>query len=369
MHGEEVRGPAGLGIGWRRWLLLTLMAGFALVVITRFASFRALVQVLSQARWPWVVVAILLHVLFFVVDAQLHQFCFSAVEVQSRVTHLIPVLVSALFINAVIPTGGTGGAMIFVDDAVRRGESGVRTAVGTVLALLSDLSTLIPFLIFSMVFLQRHDQLRSYHIIGGLFLTIFIIGLTGALILAHLQPTWLRRLLGYVQRAANAAGSLVKRPSLVSDEWVNRNTAELAEGSGVIARHPGYLALALLWALVLHIVNLVGLYALFLAFEQPVQLGTLVAGFSLGIVFWVVTIIPQGVGAVEGIMALVFTGLGIPAEKTAAIVLAFRGVNFWLPIAAGLVFIYRVPTVRAAIGQSPRSMNISAEHSGKDRER
>jgi uncharacterized protein (TIRG00374 family) len=240
--------------------------------------------------------------------------------------------------------------------------------VGTVLALLSDLGTLIPFLIYAMVFLQRYGQLRAYHVVGGLFLTIFIVGMAGALVLACRQPAWLRCLFGYAQRAVNTIGGLVKRPNLVPDKWVHRNTAELTEGSGAIARHTGYLALALLWATVLHIVNLASLYALFLAFDQPVRLGTLVAGFSLGIVFWVVTVIPQGVGAVEGVMALVFTGLGIAADRTATIVLAFRGVNFWLPIAAGLVFVHRMPGVRDILGQSTPSATTSGEASGEDQE-
>jgi uncharacterized membrane protein YbhN (UPF0104 family) len=68
----------------------------------------------------------------------------------------------------------------------------------------------------------------------------------------------------------------------------------------------------------------------------------LVAGFSLGIVFFIVSVLPQGVGAVEGIMTLIFISMGIPRTNAIVISLAFRGVNFWLPLIAGFILLHKV---------------------------
>jgi uncharacterized membrane protein YbhN (UPF0104 family) len=170
--------------------------------------------------------------------------------------------------------------------------------------------------------------------------------LSGALALAGSHPSQLRRLFGWLQRAANRVGSWLKHPNLLADDWADRNTGEFVEGARAIAEHPVRLGLTLAVGVALHIVNVVGLYMLFLAFQQPVRLGTLMAGFGLGIVFWVISIIPQGTGVVEGIMALIFISLGIPKSKAIVITLTFRGLNFWLPLMIGFLALRRVRTFR-----------------------
>jgi len=74
--------------------------------------------------------------------------------------------------------------------------------------------------------------------------------------------------------------------------------------------------------------DIVRLYILFLAFNQPVGFGVLVAGYAIYIPFWIVSPTPQGIGIVEGMLALTFTSLGIPGVASATISLAICGSTF-----------------------------------------
>jgi uncharacterized membrane protein YbhN (UPF0104 family) len=116
----------------RRLLWLLLLLGFLVLVASRFTSLRQLIATLSQSRWQWLVVGVLTHVIFFYLYALLYQIGFDMVGVEGRALDLLPVYFASLFVNAVVPTGGVGGAALFVDDAARRGQSGARAAVGTV---------------------------------------------------------------------------------------------------------------------------------------------------------------------------------------------------------------------------------------------
>lgn len=82
------------------------------------------------------------------------------------------------------------------------------------------------------------------------------------------------------------------------------------------------------------------MYALTLAFVGPVALGTLVAGCAVGILFGIVS--PTSMGVVEGAMTLVFSSLGISGSVATAVVLAFRGMTFWLRMAIGFVLLRRL---------------------------
>ena len=125
---------------------------------------------------------------------------------------------------------------------------------------------------------------------------------------------------------------------------------ELADAVHTFLTNPRWMVYSLLVGLFLHILNLAGLYILFLAFQQPVQLGTLVSGFGMGVVFYVVTILPQGVGTVLGIMTLVFNSMGIPKANALVITLTFRGLNFWLPVLCGFLLIRSLSRFKSTSG-------------------
>ncbi len=335
-------------VPWRRWLLLLAFILLSLLVVTRFTSAQNLLATLGQGHWQWILVATVLHLLYFVLYAGLYWLGFAAVGVDSAVVRLLPVMMASIFVNAVIPSGGAGGAALFVDDAIRSGQSGARATVGVLLVLLADLGTMIPLIVFAVVFLLGQSAaLIGVVVIAASFYAVFVIGLSTILWLSHVRPMWGYRLLRWIQRVVDRVGSWFRRPYLLAEDWAQRNASEFTEGTRAIAQHPRELILALLWIFFLHGFNIAGLYALFLAFEQPVSPSLLIAGFSLGIVFAVITIIPQGVGTVEGIMGLIFIGAGLPGNKVAAIVLSFRGLNLWLPLLVGFIFFNRVVSARS----------------------
>ncbi len=339
-------------LSWRRLLLFFLLLLLTVWVFSRFTDFQNLASTLSQARWGWVVVSVVLHLLYFGMYAQLYHFGFAVVGVESRFRDLVPVMFAALFTNVVAPSGGAAGAALFVDDAAQRGESGARAAVGTVLVLLADLATLIPFILYSVIYLRLQGQLQIYDSLSSGIFVLFILFLSLAIGMAGWRPDLFRSILGWVRRAANWIGAKFHHPDLLDEEWPEKNARDFKDAATAIANKPRPLLVTLAWATALHLVNLIGLYVLFLAFEQPVRLGTLVAGFSMGIVFFVVTVVPSGLAAVEGIMSLVFTDLGVPSTKAAAVVLAFRGVNFWMPLILGFFLLLRVRTFRHGASSS-----------------
>ncbi len=324
-------------INGRNIILLLLLIGFTLLVLTRFASLSQLITGLLKGSLMWVLFAVVVHLIFFLMYGVLYYLSFRVVDIKLNALKLFPVLLAGLFINAVAPTGGAGGAALFVAYGRSKGKSGSLIAVGVLVTLIADLLTLIPFLIYGVWFLWSQHAAKYYEVLGMAFYLIFILGMSAILLVARYKANWVKWLLTRVQRIANWAGHIIHKPDLISDEWVESNSKEFVRGSTMIARHPLQVALVLGWAVLAHLVNLVGLYLFFIAYNQSVSLGTLIAAFSLGIVFFIVTIIPQGVGAVEGIMGLVMISMGVPNAKAAVIALAYRGINFWIPVLAGFI--------------------------------
>ena len=78
------------------------------------------------------------------------------------------------------------------------------------------------------------------------------------------------------------------------------------------------------------------LYWLFVAAGHPVSLGILLAGYGLPLLLGRVSFLPGGVGIVEGTMAALYNGLGVPNAVTVVVILAYRLISFWLPMLVGL---------------------------------
>ena len=339
----------------RRVLLWLLLIAFVWVVVTRVTEIQSLAQTLARGIWGWVVVAAILQVLYYVAMTASYQAAFWTVEVRGRLLQLLPVTFAAIFVNVVAPSGNVSGMALWADDAARRGESPARTTAGALLQLIVDFTVFTLILAIGMVYLFLQHDLKVYEIVAALVLFLLTLALSGVLALGLWHPELLRRMLLWAKNAANGLAKRLKRANFLDDEWVERNAAEYTAASAAIARYPKRLARTIGILLIAHLVDLTSLYVLFLAFQQPVQLGALVAGYAMGILFWIVSPTPQGIGVVEGMMTLVFTSLGIPAAVAATVTLAFRGLTFWLPMLIGFIILRWVPT----FGVEERSLSES----------
>ena len=326
----------------RRWLLWILIAAFVVVIATRFSEVRELFKTLSGGQWQWILVAALLQMVYYTLHAALYRSAFDIVGIERRLTELLPVLLASLFVNVAAPSGGASGFALFVDDANRRGQSGTRTAAGKMLAHVADFSALLIVVTVGMTYLFLRQDLQVYQIIGAIVLILLIAVQAGAVLLGFWQAERLRRWLNWLQRTINGVANRLRRPAALADGWAEEIATELIDAAVAIAAHPWKLLRTLGIGLAAFVVDILSLYTLFLAFRYPVGTGTLVAGFAIGFLFWIVAITPQGIGVVEGVMALVFNSLEVPAATATVIALAFRGLTFWIPFGLGFVLLRTV---------------------------
>lgn len=299
-------------------------------------------QPLVRGRPEWIILAALLQVLYYAAFAAIFKSAFYTVDIKSSIIDLIPVTLGALFINVIAPTWGMAGAALYVDDASHRGESPARAAAGTLLAQAADFSAFAIILFGGITYLSIQNRLENYEIAGAAVLFVILCSLAFSLALGLRHPILLRSLLDLAQGVINGLAKKVHRDAFLPDGWAARNADDFSSAARAIEAHPKRLALTLGTALVAHMVNILSLYTIFLAFYQQIAFGPLVAGYAMGVLFWNISPVPQGIGVVEGVMALVYTSLGVHGLRAALIVLAFRGLNFWLPMLLGFILLRRV---------------------------
>jgi hypothetical protein len=84
-------------------------------------------------------------------------------------------------------------------------------------------------------------------------------------------------------------------------------------------------------------VEIIRLYIIFLAFNYPVSLGLIAAIFVIAALIGLVPLLPGGLGAVDGMMILLFSIAGVPPSISAAATIIERLISFWLPSFLGIL--------------------------------
>jgi len=96
------------------------------------------------------------------------------------------------------------------------------------------------------------------------------------------------------------------------------------------------------------------LYCLFMAYNVPdrIRVGPLVAGYSTATLATIMSPIPGGIGVAETTMKAVLTSVGVSDGAATLIVITFRGLNFWLPLAVGFFVVGHMRSFRSHKGKT-----------------
>lgn len=318
-----------------QWLLLIGALGLVFLVVSSFTSIQEFLFTLVHGKWYWIVAAIVSHLIYFVIYALLYYMGFRLVGVSSNLYHLVPILFASFFLDALAPFGGAGGAALFIDDAERRGESGARTALGMLIVLFLDLSTMIPFIIAGLIFLNQSGADRFYNYLGAAMFTAFVIILGALLVLSRTRGSLVLKGFKIIQRIVNRVGRFIKHKDLLDAQWPDRNAVQFSLAGKVAMDKPALLLLSTYLAIVLHLINMIGLAFLFLAYDQVVDWRIITAGFGMSVAFFVISFF-QGVAVVEAVLTLMFTASGLSKDVAVVIAVVYRGLNFWMPILLGI---------------------------------
>lgn len=232
---------------------------------------------------------------------------------------------SAAAVAHVIPAGTLGtaalGFKLFTDEGISGNDAGVMMAA-------KGLGSTVVLNVLLWLSLVISIALAGFQPIYG---TVAIIGTIVLLGIAAL-------IFG-VTRGAGRASRLLraladKIPGL-SGERVESAILEAAGTFRTMARDKRVLSLALLWASLNWILDAASLWSFIAAFGKLVNPIELFAAYGIANVAGALPITPGGLGVVDSITPLLLVGFGVTRSVATLGVIAWRLVNFWLPIPTG----------------------------------
>jgi uncharacterized protein (TIRG00374 family) len=311
-----------------------------LVIVHRLGDAEALGRTLRHARSGPIAVALLLQAISLCNQPALYQALYALVGVPMRWRDLAPLVWVAHFVNVVTPSAGLGGTALLLKAAQRRGLDMGRVTLANSLYFLLNFVWFVLLLGFSLVMLFLWHDLKPYEVVAASLPMAGVVAAIGALWLFSVRPQAFLLLLINLKNRVNALGRLMLRRDVFTEHDTVEFAASFAQSSVALRTARGRLWRPWVHAMLVDGLEIAVLCACFAAFPgagREVSLTMLIAGYAIGTLFLVVSITPQGLGVVEGVMTAMFVSFGVPLERAAVVVLAYRGLSFWLPLGAGFL--------------------------------
>jgi uncharacterized protein (TIRG00374 family) len=308
--------------------LILLLALVVHLVMAQFTSFSAAVHLLSRLL-PWAVAAAAL--------GQVGSYLGSGYLLKAAAKlmgqHLSLVRGTAISLGAttvgLVAGGAVGGTAVTYRWVRGSGVSRPGAALAGPLPAVLEAATLAAIGSCGLVYLllTRRMAPALIAIFAGVVVLIFGMGVFWWWSLRHRRQwvavlSWLERLWTKVRRKAFDAETTAVRVNRSIDAW------ECLRDGGW--RGPG------LGALINAGFDMGTLYFLFVAVGHPLGPGEFLAVYGLPLMLGKLSVIPGGIGLVEGSMAVLYHALGIAQPVIVVVILAYRLLSLWLPSLVGL---------------------------------
>lgn len=327
----------------RKIIIAILLLLTILFVLTQFAQVQKIWETLQRGNFWFILLAIGFEFLWiFVLGCNYHSI-YHVMGLEENRLRVLLLASAASFVSVIAPSGGMSGILVFLDDARHRGHSSGKVTIAGALFVLYDYAGFITILVLGLVALYRRNHLTWTEIVGSIILLMIAAGLTSLLYLGLKSERLLGKVLVWLSQVVNRVVHPFIHREYLSEARAYKFAQDASEGI-LALRHqpPKAFVRPYLLALANKSIMVIIMLLMFLAFDVPFSIGMVVAAFSVGYLFLIVSPTPSGIGIVEGMLSLSLNTMGVELADATVITLAYRGITFWMPLFIGMIAFRRI---------------------------
>jgi uncharacterized protein (TIRG00374 family) len=323
----------------KKFLIALVLLLIVVFILTRFAELNQILGVLGRGNLLYLGLALIVEMLWIYNLGAFNQSVYHVLGMPVTRLHMTWLTTAANVLSVVAPSVGLSTVAVYLADGQQHGRSPAKVTVAMGLYVWFEYIGTLCIAIFGLAELSRRNSLHWVEIAASLILLAGALGI-GALLYIGLKSTrLLERIMAWGIRTINRALRPLLHRNRFEEEQATHFSAELAEGLAVLRSNPRWIGWPLFYTLMNKALLVVILAMCFLAFETPVDIGTLVSGISITQLFLLVSPTPSGIGIVEGILTVALNGLGVPFDNATVITLAYRFYSFWIPLLVGSIML------------------------------
>ncbi|MEI7818601.1 MAG: lysylphosphatidylglycerol synthase transmembrane domain-containing protein [bacterium] len=320
----------------RHFAFFIILVVLGILVLQNIGKLGELINLLKNVNIAILLLIIPVRYLYYWSNSRYYVHFYRLFNRRLQFKKVYPAVVSMNFVNTVIPSGGISGGTFFanaLEEKVTSRESFLAQAfwyLASFIGLVTVLASSFIILFFSNSILRV-----SYR-----FILIFISILLAVSFLVFaisLNETIMQKVLYISTRPINWLLKLIKRPA-IGEVHIERFVSGYHDLIELFQASPRRAVQPFLDALICILVEVLSIMVVFLAFGVVINPGVAAAGYIFAMMFSLLSIFTNGVGAYEATMVAVFVALGQPLELSISVTAVYRLIAMWLFIPYGLWF-------------------------------
>jgi uncharacterized protein (TIRG00374 family) len=324
-----------------RWVRWAFLIGFlVLAALFALADLRELWETLKRVEVALLAVPLLCMAASYATMARSYQDIARAAGYEISFREMLEITFVANTLNYLVATGGLSGFALRVYYFSRQSIPPNAAVVISLAQTFLTNSTLLLIVLAGFLSLFAAHELAgaTLAILSVLLAAFFLAALVAVLLLARSR---LRRRVLFV--LAQSTYWLLHRLSphrAPPRTHIWRFQFNLNRGIELLLSRKSKMVWPLFWILLDWVFTLLILHTAFLALRYPVPVTYTVIGFAVGMVTSFASLIPGGLGIMEGSMAAIFAGFGVPFETAVVAALLFRAAYHLTPLLISLFFLH-----------------------------
>ncbi len=327
-------------------------------IYTQISEFETIAETVKNGEWVYLVSALLTALVWVGYAGFIYYSIYKMVGLQESWLQLTVAFAAGFFVNVISTAGAATTLAVFLVDGKRRGHPTSRVTVAWALNMLFETIGLLSVVILGLAVLARRNNLQWGEITASIFLLLIALAISAGLYMGMKSNRMLGNVLAWGVEKINWLLRPLIRRKFSQPESARLFAYEAAEGVALLRSNPRRLLLLIIMAIGSKGLLMLIFLLCFLAYQVPFSPGTIVAGFSLGYQFAVISPTPAGIGIVESVWPIFLRSLGVATGAATVIMLTFRAFTFWIPLLMGFIAFRILPNLpRKANNQQESSAN------------
>lgn len=258
----------------------------------------------------------------------------NSVNISIKKLHLLPMLLVGMAVNNITPSARGGGEPIRGYILSKYSKTSFEKSFATVIAD-RGLDT-FPFMflavvtIISVVLFMSLPQLVVYGLVTAviLLLVLFLVALYMSLNkeFGKKATLWL---VGIIKRFSKKEHSKLEENALTAIRGFQNSMRTMIKD-----RHVLLYGLPISFAI--WFLEILRVYLVFSAFNVEISLILIAEVFIISTLLGLIPLLPGGLGAVDGVMIILFSAAGVPPSISAAATIVERLISFWMTSIIGI---------------------------------
>lgn len=320
----------------RKTILLLGVSVLILVIMLWFVGIDQVLAALQMANLGIIVLAVLAQVFTYFLYTLRWQILNKLADMDVGFKRLLPMVMVGLAVNNITPSGRGGGEpvrayLLAKSDDDYHFEDTLATVVADRALDTFPFVVLAAITISSMALFFHFDL---WILIVMVLAVIAIVVILAIIIYMCIKPSFGKRVDGWI---IGLLRRFYKKNSEELENKIHDAISGFQKTMLMLMSNKKGLVYTLTLSFVIWIFEIFRVYLVFLAFGanvNPIVIGEV---FIVACLVGMIPLLPGGLGAIDGLMILLYSAAGIPASVSAAATVIERLISFWMTTIIGMV--------------------------------